>query len=291
MKGENIIEFESTLGSASLREAVTDIKIEGAGKYTFVQLSDSHIAVYSDRDDEDTVKLVKHERDIQWGGSCIEAGGIRTDLCGANAVMRERADSLSPDAVFITGDIADLRTETIFEEILKYKSEFKSPVHFIGGNHDTIDVADDYNSELHALSDEIFGENRTYEEIHYDGFDVLCFSTFFLSISDKQIEFLKEKLKGNKPLILFMHSPVYTDKLLEVTGSGFIEYYTVGADQHNDNAKAFAELIKINKDKIVAVFAGHCHFHLDHDADETDFKQYVNSTAFSGFYRIININH
>lgn len=281
-------------GTAILKEAHSYVKIPGAKSYTFIQISDCHFTASDENDDDKTVSFAEQQTAFWNGQSQFRASGddgdFRVDVDTANKIVAARVNEIAADAVFFTGDVANILTKASFRKAQAHLATFVSPTYIFPGNHDFV-PADYKDKELVAIAKETYGGDGHIKEIAFDGFDVIAFHAFF-DVDGSVISFLEKRLQSDRPFIIIQHMPIYNGGMEKLTGPAFTDYYTIGKkEKHSENAVRFAELIKgASAKKIPAIFTGHAHCQIDHVVEDSDIPHYVSDTAFNGFYRVIHIN-
>jgi len=112
-----------------------------------------------------------------------------------------KTNELNPDIIFITGDLFD-GTSKLHKEIPKALNEFKAPILFVTGNHDTY-------QDLNEIS-KILAKTRvktlTNELFHFKDLQILGID---YSLEKKYLENVLQNIEyeRNKPLILMYHLP------------------------------------------------------------------------------------
>lgn len=297
----NKIAVETAYGTAELTEAVTDIRIpEASREYTFVQLTDLHIACSESGDPEEAVGLARARNEfwaIQAGFFAHTEGdtgeGRRIMPVEACELVAQRIRHLSPDGVFFTGDTVDYPSGANFRRAGALIGSLGCDCLTVAGNHDT--VSEDSDEDTRRAFDILMGGLPRQYAREFDGFDILGFADGFVSVTAEQVAFLRERLCLGRPVIILLHAPVFTEATREKVWPMWGYNWMLGdtgkpeGKQTAENFE-FCELLRENRRLVRAVIAGHVHTASGDGAEpEGEVAQYTSAPAFTGFYRVINI--
>ena len=289
------IDLKTSNGVCSIKESEVNVFIPGLRReYTFVQISDLHIAI-SDNNDSPSLKERAENSEKFWRSQgCIVCNkglpgeNIMTPLESNNAVA-QRIRQISPDIVFLTGDIVDYPSASNLIYAEQYIKSLNCKYIFVPGNHDAInnkpcDKASELLSELVDFSPEF----RVYS---LNEFDIIAIDDSSIKISDEQLLKMYECIKLNRPIILLLHVPLLAPAARVPIFSKWGYNWMVGEDQQCKNNKDFLSIIESNKDIVRAVFAGHVHIATgDDESHAGGIVQYTAAPCFTGFLRVIRVN-
>jgi 3',5'-cyclic-AMP phosphodiesterase len=155
------------------------------------------------------------------------------------------------DSVIFGGDIGEVTAHQYFFENLK-----KFSLDLILGNHDTLGSVKKY-----------FAKGNDTKSLYYQ-FEDEKYQYFFLdtsveTLSTRQLIWLKNNLKNNKKLLLFIHHPIleietYADKVYSLKNRE--ELKSILLDFEND----------------VTIFCGH--YHVNDEREHENIKQYTTQS-------------
>ena len=298
------IEVKNEKGICRINEAHTEIKIPGlCREYTFVHLSDLHIAHATESDTEEAQKLAQARNEfweIQGAYFVYNRDGEiinRLSTIEVNELLAERIREISPDAVFFTGDTVDYPAVSSFKRAKKYLDSLGCDCFLATGNHDCI-ICEDGETvapELtNALNEVICGDGG-YSLHPFDKFDVVSFNDGLIKVTENDVKILEERIKVRRPMILLLHAPLYFSKAFSAAYPMWGKNWTLGEPQQSAENIAFRELILKNKELFPAIFAGHIHKSSGNDIDDTSGEdsepaQYTAAPAFTGFIRVIKVH-
>ena len=284
-----------------LQERITEIVIPGlCREYTFVQVTDLHIACHEPGDSEDAVALAE-SRNKFWAWQAgvfadnIDSEETRIYPIEACELLAEHIRGMDNiDGVFFTGDTVDYPSGANFRRAKRFLDSLGKDCMIVPGNHDA--VSDDADDDTKAAFAELFGDVPEYFVREMDGFDILGFADGFISMTDSQVKFLEERLALGRPVVILLHAPVYT----EVTKAKVYPYWgynwMVGdpgspEEKQTEAGFCFRDLVCGNRDLIRAVITGHVHMETGDDRApaDGDVLQYTSKPAFQGYYRKIII--
>lgn len=174
------------------------------------------------------------------------------------------------DAVLCAGDLV----ESFVPATLRYVDEKTAVLPFmtVCGNHDTPEKF----PGGYALS----AAKAPVQTMDLGDLLVLGFDDSARVITPEQLAALREALAGEKPVVLLLHIPFAVPEN-EAMLRGCGEYFRLNHDDCPAENLEFIRLIKEHPHRIVAVLAGHLHFH--HTCPVAgDLTQYVSSQGMCG---------
>ena len=173
-------------------EGMKAAKKAGAGSFNFVQISDSHVG-FNKAANPDALKTVQE------------------------GIDRVKGLSLKPSLILHTGDITHLSKAEEFDTAAKMLSDMPAQVHYVPGEHDTLDVGggklflDRYGKGTKGNGWYSFNDHG----VHF----VALVNVFNLqagheaSLGADQIAWLKDDLravKSSTPIVVFTHIPLWS---------------------------------------------------------------------------------
>ena len=289
------IELKTSKGVCMLKESEVNISIPGIGRnYTFVQISDLHIAV-RDESDSDAGKGRAEKSEAFWRSQgCIACNkGLADEYImsplEANNAVAKRIRQISPDMVFLTGDIVDYTSLPNLLWARQYIKDLSCEYICVPGNHDTLNknLSDKENEVL----SELLGNTPEFCICSLKGFDIISLDDSSLKISDMQLCRMQEHIKSKRPIILLMHVPLLAPAARDPVFNKWGQNWMIGEEQQCKNNRAFLKLIEDNRDIVKAVLAGHVHIATGDDENHaTGIVQYTAAPCFTGFIRIIKVS-
>ena len=169
---------------------------------------------------------------------------------------REHLDALlelskTGDALIVAGDMSDYISPANMRCLEEAFQDFPIPWVAVCGNHDPAEQIP-----------EGFLYSRVKEEVQLlelEDMVILALDDSRRQIAPRQVDALRQLLAGDKPIVIAMHVPFSTPEnreKLEQCG----EYFRLDHPQAGPEVEVFRQLIRENRDKIVALMAGHLHF-------------------------------
>ena len=280
-------------GVCHLTEAEVTVTLPGlCREYTFVHISDLHISASDAGDsDEEKERAACSEKFWRTQG-CITCGRggdeyVMTPL-EANETVAERIREISPDMVFLTGDVVNYASLSSLRRAKEYIDSLGCGCIFAPGNHDA--VPDAMRDEARRLAAELAGGDPEFQILSLSGFDIAAIDDSDIKISNRQLHRMQEQIKAKRPAILLLHVPLQAPAarapVLEKWGPDWM----IGEEQQCENNRLFLKLINDNKDVVRAVFAGHVHIATgDDEMHDGGIVQYTAAPCFTGFLRIIRV--
>ena len=250
------------------------IPVKGVAKKVLYHISDIHLAHSDDPSTEE--KPLDYETWLK-GWPCFSRQ--YHEPCAPEQMKRPEEHlacllnlAEQGDAIVLTGDICDKISNTNLRILEDALSKVEKPWLAVCGNHDLAkDIPDG------------FLYSRIKEPVQLlDLGDLILFGVDDSQhrITQEQIQQLQDVLALGKPVIIVLHIPIMTEDnrdLLLNCG----DYFRLNHPEATEETLAFIELIRQNPEKIVAVLAGHLHFHNESEIGP-GIPQYVNSQSVLG---------
>jgi 3',5'-cyclic AMP phosphodiesterase CpdA len=160
-------------------------------------------------------------------------------------------DNRKIDNVIFGGDIGEATAHKYFFEKLQNFS-----LNLILGNHDKFD-----NVKKYFIKD--IDKEELYYKFEDENYQYIFLDTSVDELSKTQLNWLKNEIKGNKELILFIHHPIleietHVDKVYPL--------------KNRDELKS----ILLNFKNTVTIFCGH--YHMNDDIEFKNVKQYITQS-------------
>ena len=250
--------------------------------YTFLHISDAHIAVaYSDDTAEDKALAEKHA--LRWTNA-----DIPPVACFEKAISC--AEEVQADALFITGDCADYISDSNVKYIKEKSTSSSVEFLYAYGNHECGDYFKPvlnpraYYSEYASL---MMGTPDFWVK-DYGDLLVIGVDDSDLVITPEQLSKLKEQISRNIPIVLLLHIPLCTESIFQPVMEAWGSSFMLGTDEDSDTVKEFCNLVKSPDSNICAICAGHTHFsHVGEFAPGR--MQYVAAACFFDYARKITL--
>ena len=237
----------------------------GLGReYKLFQISDMHMACLdnesSELDKADRVRAgrwieMKREFADSAGELCDERYDVEADEIFP--LLTQYALDIKADALILSGDIFDRITESNLRYLKRFLAEYPLPVIYCFGNHDSMNEAGEYVNQYERFEGIV--DSPECDAICLDGLKVVTIDNGTKKITDKQIAFLEEQLKGEQKFLLVLHAPLNVGEFGKGISEKLSPYFLQGVNGDSENAFKFNEIVKNNSDKIIAVLAGHIH--------------------------------
>lgn len=246
-------------------------------KYTFIHITDSHIAVAPDTATAEE-KAMAEARTKFWTPA---SGILPIDSFTAHL---KNAEELKADGVFLTGDGIDYGSDYNIEVLTRLCGEAKTKVTYVYGNHEGgID-----NKEFYPKYKELMGDTPGFQVNDYGSFLIIAVDDSNKVISQAQLEAMQAQMERGLPIILLLHIPIRTaaiePSVMERWGTDFM----IGTDEDCETTHTFCKMVKSKDSPVIAIFAGHVHY--EHEGEFVPGKmQYTAAPAFTGYHRIIKI--
>lgn len=270
-------------------------------KHTFVQLTDIHLCCADDTE-TDEVKKLAADRAAFWA---IQGGffrdGKHLDPNEASKIVAARVREIAPEKVIFTGDTVDFASASNFRAVADFMNSLGAPVIVVPGNHDAF--GDDASEETKREFAAAVGEKVPFKVVELaPGLDGLVIDDCRVKVTDEQIEQTRDAIsaarRDGKKLFVLMHAPILTASARWPVRSMWGYTWMVGEEPQGENGVEFVRLLNENTDVVAAVFAGHVHresgdgegARFGEQYDPSEVRQFTAAPAFTGYYRIIEID-
>ena len=264
----------------------TELSLGAEKPFEFLHISDNHIALAGKGDIKRTRELAMGR--AQYFRECMK-------------VLEEARKYANENNIFIvsTGDIYDF----LSEENFKFAKEYSDSVDmmFVAGNHE-------FSYFLGEAEEDIIYRNRNLDRVQScfkndirfyvreeNGIKLIGIDNSYHQMETWQLERLKEEALDKKPILLFMHVPLYEEKLYDYTvnvckqSAGYemavpeekINTYKEIERRRNQKPTKVTQAAYdyiLNEPLIKVVFAGHMHFDFEAPINEVT-MQYLTGTT------------
>lgn len=273
----------------------TEINIGLKKEYKFVQISDMHLAcvdeMSTDTDKQEYARCVERWKAQKYdfardnGEFCDERYDIEPKLIFDMLV--DYAVKKKADALIMSGDMYDRLTDSNIRWLDSFMKNSPLPVIYCPGNHDWINEAGEHNTyQYHRLMPVI--KSPDCDSHDFGEIEVVTVDNGTKKITEKQLEFIKDKLNGERKILLVVHAPLNIGESGEEIKSKMSPYFLCGVDGDPDTTFEFNKIVKENDDKIAAVLAGH--IHAFHEGKLTEkLMQYTTSSGLIAACREITV--
>ncbi len=268
----------------------TKISVGAAEHLELLHISDTHLTLADDRDDERKLKLAD-ERAKSFPHA-------EEYLAEAEEYAAER------DMTIVhTGDLIDFVSEANLDRAREFCEN--NDVFFAAGNHEfSLYVGEafedaEYRNQSLSHVQESFTNDIRFDVRKINGVNIVALDNSYYLFEEYQLEGLKEVAAEGLPMILLMHNPLYAPDIYEEAMSrGSIAYLTgvptelmTGYDDYrlrqqtaDDITLETIEYIK-SEPLIKAIFTGHVHYDFESELTPS-LKQYATGI---GSARVISI--
>lgn len=267
----------SSIEPLKISESVV-IKIPGISKSKrFLHISDAHIVNVNSESSEEE-KIAASESIIRWNDNGTPASDV---FCEFIKFAKEQ----KADAVLMAGDMIDYYTEDNVSKLKELLRSFPSEYLYVWGNHEHGSYGLEI-PEFDIIRSNIAPMMRNEPEFYlrdFEDFVIVCIDNSNFHITENQLEKMKAVINENKPIILLMHVPIWTEEF-EKTAWSMLDR----DEKTTENAKLFSKLIRSEESKVVSIIAGHEHFEWSGEFAPGR-MQYVSAPLFKRFIREINV--
>ena len=261
-------------------------------EYRFFQITDAHIGAYFENSSIDdkieceraTARWYEQKKEFanQFGEFCDERYEILPTII-LERIM-EYADNQGYDSIIWSGDIMDRVTDSNIRYLKELQEKTKTPIVYCPGNHENMDITGKYSDMYSKLTQLI--ANPGFARFDFKEFKILTFDNATKNITSEQINFLKNELKEDKKILLVVHAPIKMGEFGERACAKYSSYFVMGVEQDSDNVHKFIKALDENKDKLIAILAGHVHSNFEGNIYKNT-KQITTSSALIGVGREI----
>lgn len=274
----------------SLKIDELTIKIGAEKPFKVLHVTDSHLARFDPEKPCTRFENIRDDIDTYFADSC--------DFCRENNMI-----------MLHTGDVVDFVSEANFE----YMKKCFDGVDYIcaTGNHEFChwvgDATENQQYKWRMLSrvGKHFRCNMHFDSRVVNGVNFVTLDNGYYMFTEGQLEMLRAEVARGLPIILCMHTPIYSEGLAKKAVDNGTPTYLVATpleiiEKYRESYRRFqqeaddvtlraVEYIK-SEPMIKAVIAGHLHTPSHHDEELVPGKmQYVGAGGFEGFARLVTV--
>lgn len=270
-----------------------EITVKGLSKeYTFFHLTDLHATALSPSDkagmSASRLSYIENRR------KAYTIKGFRTEERIYSYF--KYAEDINADLMIMTGDIIDYPSEANVSLLYRAVNSSSIKSLFCLGNHDWT-YADDYHTP-NAVSkyipkfEELCGGDPYFSYVEYEDLILVNIDNSTNKVSKDTVDKFFKLYEKNKPIVLSLHVPLYSEKLAEYGIEKEGTSYTMGGNalcKDDPNVKRLYEAVCLDENTpVVAVLAGHLHISFE-ESFPNGVPQYVTDGGFWGQCRILTL--
>lgn len=206
------------------------------------------------------------------------------------------------DAVVFAGDILDYCSNSNMEKLQEGFSELKYPedrIMYLRSDHD---YGGWYGGSVFTDTDGFIAQSELWDGddsdkmcIEFDDFMIVGVNKSYQNLSDGRLEFLTEKLKEKKPVILATHVPYYSEeddslKELSMEVRNRIYYWNPENSSYapDENTQKFIDEMYSPKSHVVQIVAAHLHAAWD-GIVSGNLSEHIFAPTFQGRIGVIHV--
>ena len=263
-----------------IQENIVEINIGLKNEYKLMHISDVHAVDYNISDPKEEIEEAKKAEDIwlkqrTWFADKAnehydESHLIKSKECLINLI--DYINSENPIAALLTGDIIDYYSKSNYIMLKEEINRLKCPYVFSTGNHET---------PLSRFS-EIIKNDNGISNLDFKEFKIISIDNSLKKVTKETLDYIKEEVKENKPIIISMHIPIST-KYNEEEMKKLDPYFVIYENDTDEITKEFINLL-VNNKNIKSIICGHIHaYNKSYYADNK-----IQLCASSGLIGFIN---
>ena len=277
----------------------TTIMIDGlTSAFNVVQITDSHISC--DSENEKQYEQYSQRMDSAYKVVTHYKTNERIPALEMFKQVLNKSKEFSPELIALTGDIVNNPSETSIKAVKSEIDKLGIPYIYTPGNHDwhyegMSGSADQLRSEWSKKRLQVFTNDTLFSSTILNGVNFVAIDNSTYQINKQQLEFFKEQLKKDKPIILLAHIPLYMPSL-DTSSCGHPDWgwatdtiYEIERRERwqETNNKETVEFVKLAMDSsmIAGIFSGH--WHESRTIIHNNRVQYITDAGCRGAYRLI----
>lgn len=278
---------------AQIRNMKTEIEIEGLqNEYTFLQLTDLHMCAIG-IDDKEAMRPARYNYAAQRRNDFKYSFLYSEERLRAFYTFAEKNDV---DLMIMTGDILDFPSKENVRILYNEVTNAKTPTLFTLGNHDW-SFKDDYHTpnatnQNIPLFAELSDGDPLFAYVEYEDLIVASIDNSRDYVTDETVDKFLALYEKNKPIILTLHVPLYSEKLAEKSIAQSGKNLTMGGEGMHSDKEAVMRLYNAvcvdENTPVVAVLSGHLHYDFE-DVFENGVPQYVTWQGYVGGCRTLTV--
>lgn len=270
------------------------IEVEGLEReYNFLFLTDSHLIIPGVEDTEE-VKEYSEQRLKEFN---VE-NSMDSDMVPEQfSIWIQDVNQNGIDAFLLGGDIIDYPSDANLNYLQENLKLLKVPYLYTLGNHDWTypwDYMTQYGIENYIPQLAPFMDsNAPIHYLEYEDLVLVAIDNSTNQIHPNALEEYEKILKKEKPVIVMLHVPLLTQSALTKAKEIWSSPVILGGGNYggiypDESSTKFMEMTTSNDSPVVAVLAGHAHFH-DRDMVNEKIVQIVGDAGFKGKATLIQI--
>ena len=296
---------ESTPNGIAIKIKTIEIDAGAEKEFSVLHISDSHLALADERNDERKVKLSTK----------------RTKIFGNSYAVIEAQRNFAKEndlTIVHTGDLIDFVSEANIECAAKLFSEGKWIV--CAGNHEYSlyvgEAREDaaYRAQSYDKLQRVYPNDLTFYSRVVNGINFVTLDNGYYKFSKEQFARMKAEVKRGLPIVMVCHNPLYTPELCDYSlkKSKGKAAYLVGVPRkitdtyaHKPQPKGeewrnrtvqqrtdkttmrFVKWLK-KQEELKAILCGHCHYNYKTQFSPTA-VQYITGAGYKGNAQIVKI--
>ena len=296
---------ESIPNGIALKIKTIEIDAGAEKEFSVLHISDSHLALADERNDERKVKL----------------SAKRTKIFGNSYAVIEAQRNFAKEndlTIVHTGDLIDFVSEANIECAARIFSEGEWIV--CAGNHEYSlyvgEAREDaaYRAQSYDKLQRVYPNDLTFYSRIVNGVNFVTLDNGYYKFSKEQFAKMKAEVKRGFPIVMVCHNPLYTPELCDYSlkKSKGKAAYLVGVPRkitdtyaHKPQPKGeewrnrtvqqrtdkttmrFVKWLK-KQEELKAILCGHCHYNYKTQFSPTA-VQYITGAGYKGYAQIVKI--
>lgn len=284
---------ETVAGIATADIDTYTLTVSGISReYDLLFLTDTHIVIPDESATDEIQEYSARRLELFTAeGDCVSSDHF--------AAWIDYANRTKPDALLLGGDIIDSPSPSNIGYMNASFGKLNIPYLYAMGNHDWTYpweyMTETGKKDYLPLLAPYMQENTAIHKLELQDFILVAVDNSDNQIHPDALEEYRPILSGNKPVILLLHVPFYTESLLAEASEVWQNGVVLGGEIHggiclNDVSAQFMSLTTAVDSPVVAVLAGHVHFaHESMLTGEKEIPQIVGDAGFKGRGTFIHI--
>lgn len=296
---------QSAQNDTALKIKTIEIEAGAEKEFSVLHISDSHLALADERNDERKMKL----------------SAKRTKIFGnsQSAIEAQRNFAKENNLIIIhTGDLIDFVSEANIECAARIFSDGEWIV--CAGNHEYSlyvgEAREDaaYRAQSYDKLQRVYPNDLTFYSRIVNGVNFVTLDNGYYKFSKEQFAKMKAEVKRGLPIVMVCHNPLYTPELCDYSlkKSKGKAAYLVGVPRkitdtyaHKPQPKGeewrnrtvqqrtdkttmrFVKWLK-KQEELKAILCGHCHYNYKTQFSPTA-VQYITGAGYKGYAQIVKI--
>lgn len=189
-----------------IKKLTTTISVGAEKPFSLLHMSDTHLTLADERDDERKRTLAANR-----SGLFLEA--LETLAAGEKLAQEKQL------TIVHSGDLIDFVSSANLDEARRFTEE--NDCFFAAGNHEfslyvgeTFEDAAYRNQSLERVQGSFKNDIR-FSSRMINGVNLVAIDNSYYLFDEQQLEGLKQEVAKGYPILLLMHTPLYSEKLYE----------------------------------------------------------------------------